>query len=619
MTRNVGIGAILGIVSEDGNAKSASPVNLYDRVTGKLLARALTAPDGGFAFNGLNQNSSDYLLTATDEDGTPPKNALSQDRVQPIPAHSGATFWGNWANLSRTLGAVGGYAGGYDGANAPQPLDCGWVYTSGTLPPTYDLPSMSPGAPHLSTIALNTSNIIFPAVSAGSRVNGWGNPAKISYEFVFDPTTATTVDVYTGALFMRNSSSLDVVDGSFIGSGISFLYNYATKILTLYYTTTPGTSYRGYGYWNSYYSKPAGTVDLTSATGPVHIVGTIVYGAEAKIYVNSTLSSTVDLSGTNATFWGSTNAGGYSPEFRGSYYARGDGSSPYYSAGTTVHIGATATYRNKVLSQAEVTSLYQALMVGVTPNITGFSREVVMDLPMWYFRFNDSDVSTTAQEFLSGETSTLPDSRAALTYLPASLSTSAPSIVTGGNAITFAGGGFRAQNAGVKSTSRRAFTYAFIINPTGTPTADEYLMVERASDETEYTRIRRTTSNTLTLTVMESGAAVDYVFTTPLTNGVDQHVFIVMDKYAGTLDLWLGDTSGVTKVETKTPSITWLDADDPILYRGDPHAVCFGGRINNAVTAGTDMFKGNMAEWRLFPRALTPDRILAQNAAMTTI
>lgn len=616
MTRNVGIGAILGIVSEDGNAKSASPVNLYDRVTGKLLARALTAPDGGFAFNGLNQNSSDYLLTVTDEDGTPPKNALSQDRVQPIPAHSGATFWGNWANLSRTLGAVGGYAGGYDGANAPQPLDCGWVYTSGTLPPTYDLPSMSPGAPHLSTISLNTSNIIFPAASAGARADGWGNPAKISYEFVFDPTTATTVDVYTGALFTRyaNPAAENLI--GYIGSGLVFAYKPVTKILTLYYSTNPGTASNGNGYVGNL--AAAGTVDLTSATGPVHIVGTIAYGAEAKIYVNSTLSSTTDLAGANSTFWGSTNAGGYSPEFRGSYYARGDNNGPYASAGTTVHIGATATYRNKVLSQDEVTSLYQALMVGVTPNITGFSREVVMDLPMWYYRFNDADVLNTAQEFLSGEASTLPNSRAALTYLPASLSTLAPSIVTGGNAITFAGGGFRAQNAGVKSTSRRAFTYAFIINPTGTPTADEYLMVERSDTDVEYTRIRRTTSNTLTLTVMESGAAVDYVFTTPLTNGVDQHVFIVMDKYAGTLDLWLGDTSGVTKVETKTPSVVLLDADD-LVYRYLPHAVCFGGRINNAVTAGTNMFKGNMAEWRLFPRALTPDRILAQNAAMTTI
>lgn len=613
MTRNVGIGAILGIVSEDGNAKSASPVNLYDRVTGELLARALTAPDGGFVFNGLNQNYSGYLLTATDEDGTPPKNALSQDRVQPIPAHSGATFWGNWANLSRTLGAVGGYAGGYDGANAPQPLDCGWVYTSGTLPLTYDLPSMSPGAPHLSTIALNTSNIIFPTVSAGSRVNGWGNPAKISYEFVFDPTTATTVDVCTGAVFVSNYVALTVTNTTVFNSGIAFYYNPATKVITLY--RAANASYNGY----TSNLSPAGTVDLSSFSGPVHIVGTIAYALEAKIYVNSVLSSTVDLSGTNSLFWGSSSDQYTAPEFRGSYYTRGDGNSPYGSVGTTAHVGATATYRNKVLSQDEVTSLYQALMVGVTPNITGFSREVVMDLPMWYFRFNDSDVSTTAQEFLSGETSTLPDSRAALTYLPASLSTLVPSIVTGGNAIAFSGGGFRAQNAGVKSTSRRAFTYAFIINPTGTPTADEYLMVERSNTDVEYTRIRRTTSNTLTLTVMESGAAVDYVFTTPLTNGVDQHVFIVMDKYAGTLDLWLGDTSGVTKVETKTLSITWLDADDPILYRGNPHAVCFGGRINNAVTAGTNMFKGNMAEWRLFPRALTPDRILAQNAAMTTI
>ena len=612
MARITGIGAIFGIVSEDGIAKTASPVNLYNRTTGQLISRQLTKSDGGFVFNGLNQNSSEYLLTATDEDGTVPKNALSQDRVQPIPAHSGATFWGNWANLSRTLGAVGGYAGGADGDNAPQPLDCGYVFTSGS-PPIYDLPGMSPGAPNIATIALNASNIVFPAASAGARQDGWGNPAKISYEFVFNPTTATTTDVHTGALFAQGQAWAGDGSGFYYHSGILFLYTPATKILTLY---------RSIGGANDAYTArltPAGTVNLSTAAGPVHIVGTIAYGVAAKIYVNGTLSSTVDISGTNTWFYGSSNTQSGDPEFRGSYYARGDGRSPLTSSGTTVRIGATATYRNKVLTQEEVTRLYQALMVGTTPNITGFAREVVMDLPMWYYRFNDADVLNTAQEFLSGETSTLPDSRAARTYAPTSLVTLAPSIVTGGNAITFAGGGFRAQMAGVISTERRGFTYAFIINPTGTPTADEYLMVERAANDAEYTRIRRTTSNTLTITVMENGAARDYAFTTALTLGVDQHVFIVMDKRALTLDLWIGGVNGITKVETLTPTATILDYDSGLTYRRDPHAVCFGGRINNAITAGVNMFKGNMAEWRLFPRALTPDRILAQNAAMTTI
>lgn len=257
-------------------------------------------------------------------------------------------------------------------------------------------------------------------------------------------------------------------------------------------------------------------------------------------------------------------------------------------------------------------------MVGVTPNISGFAKEVVMDLPMWYFRLNDADVSLTAQEFLSGDTSPAADSRAASTYYPAGLAPLAPSIVTGGNAMTFVGGGFRARNAGVRATDSKAFTYAFLINPTGTPVGDEYLMVERSNTDTEYSRIRRTAANTLTLTVMESGAARDYAFTTALTLGADQHVFIVMDKRAMTLDLWLGDVNGVAKVETLVPTATLLDTESPI-YRRNPSAVCLGGRVNNAATAGTNMFKGNMAEWRLFPRALTPDRILAQNAAMTTI
>jgi len=56
----------------------------------KLLSMRLTAADGGFEFAGLDPEYDGYMLTATDEDGVTPKNALIQDRIQPIPAHVGA-------------------------------------------------------------------------------------------------------------------------------------------------------------------------------------------------------------------------------------------------------------------------------------------------------------------------------------------------------------------------------------------------------------------------------------------------------------------------------------------------------------------------------------------------
>jgi hypothetical protein len=277
-----------------------------------------------------------------------------------------------------------------------------------------------------------------------------------------------------------------------------------------------------------------------------------------------------------------------------------------------------AAYQNKILSDTEVTALYQALMVGTTPNISGYPKEVVLDLPAYYFRFNDADVSISAQEFLSGDTGNSAGTEAATTYNAPGLTPQAPSIVTGGNAVTFNGGGFRAQYAGWCTSDRRALTYSFMINPAGTPAADEYIMAERRWDELDGHSIRRTVSNTLTATFRENGVLVSYPFTTALAVGVMQHVVIRLDKYAGTLDLWLGDTSGITKVETLTPSTTLLDADD-LTFRNRQRSACFGGKINAAVTSGANMLHADLAEFAYFPRALFDDRILAQNAALTTV
>ena len=86
MPHRPGVGAIFGVVSENGVAKPGAPVYLLDmrRDMGLgnavLLAKQFTKTDGGFVFNGLDPNYADYAVFTTDEDSSgetdPYKNAL---------------------------------------------------------------------------------------------------------------------------------------------------------------------------------------------------------------------------------------------------------------------------------------------------------------------------------------------------------------------------------------------------------------------------------------------------------------------------------------------------------------------------------------------------------------
>ena len=113
MGHKAGIGAIFGIVTEEGVVKPDSPVVLLDRENKKIVRRQNTDVNGGFTFNGLNEQEATYMVFATDEDGAEPKNALIQDRILPVPAYSGATLWANWEYVARRDGAMTVWSGDY--------------------------------------------------------------------------------------------------------------------------------------------------------------------------------------------------------------------------------------------------------------------------------------------------------------------------------------------------------------------------------------------------------------------------------------------------------------------------------------------------------------------------
>ena len=83
-------GTIHGIVSEEGVAKVDNEVVLLDHETLSILARTRTDKFGGYMFNNLDPDKTDYMMYTVDNDGAQPKNALIKDYVQPVKGNNGS-------------------------------------------------------------------------------------------------------------------------------------------------------------------------------------------------------------------------------------------------------------------------------------------------------------------------------------------------------------------------------------------------------------------------------------------------------------------------------------------------------------------------------------------------
>lgn len=98
-------GTIHGIVSEEGTAKVDNEVVLLDHETLSILARTRTDKFGGYMFNNLDPDKTDYMMYTVDNDGAQPKNALIKDYVQPVKGNNGA-IGGNFLGVLEALAPV---------------------------------------------------------------------------------------------------------------------------------------------------------------------------------------------------------------------------------------------------------------------------------------------------------------------------------------------------------------------------------------------------------------------------------------------------------------------------------------------------------------------------------
>lgn len=576
MPHSPGIGAIFGIVSEDGVAKNASPVALYDRTTFQLVQKTLTASDGGYVFNGLNQNTSDYLVLATDEDGSPTKNALVQDRVQPVPAYSGATFGANWYLRARRLDPITLFRQRFlNGVSLPALGDYSNDSFTGSM--LVDQSSITPGAPQMPSLRLNTGT-----AAIGMRAQHHQAPTGTA---VYTPPYVATLECV-----VNTTESWQIWLPGRVGGGngspiAGMSWDATAKLLR----TSCGKSIIGGGSTvpnladASYYSTFTDDVSAVAA-GVHHVVFAATWGDSLKTYIDGALFSTHSLSGLNSSL----------------------AANMVYQGLAICGIGSTlgtftiglVTFYPAALDATTVAALYNDVMVGTTPAATGFVKDLLIDEPAALVRLNAGSYGTE-NEYL---TNSYP-----LTHY-GTITVQQTSPVVGG-AMTHFGGGVMRGDAVCAQVSQNAFGVEFFVNPdSATPAATGTLLAGRFSDDSQsmWKVQQLITTGKLSLTLRcydNTNETINFNYAPPAAT--DTLVAIMIDKFAHTATVW---ENGVLK-DTQTTSGTYLLVGTNASWQ-------IGGlRSTSAVI--TEPFSGKLGEIALYGHTLTSDRLLSHYNART--
>jgi len=626
-----GNGAIFGIVTEEGLAKDNSPVYLYDmrRWEGvgekRLLARRFTRPDGGFEFAGLNTNYGDYMVMATDEDGETPKNALVQDRVSPVPAHSGSGHSAEWYLRAMQAGAQVGFIA------SP-------VHEDGTLPialrgffgrPVEDKanpanwppnPAAPPEIPLLAAMQLNP---LGRGIYCAGRMHPSGEtPASIEVIIDLDSLTTQTVPCIVVPIDTAGTADLStytavntvVVSHSSARNSLSRLYAEFsnTKLLTI--------GYSGFNNqrrpWTTALTT-IGSVDLAAYSGVKHIIISFSPTSKVQVFVDGVLAGEVvtALAGSAQHL----NVVGYTVM----------AVITSYDTATTAVVDADpiislAVYYNKTLTAQQALNHYKALYDNdLISIVSGYAREIVKDEPHMYWGMDDFDpierhyfASTVGGvDPLSGS----PDLYQRLNIVgnAASIDPLVPSPIAGrmsAGVVQANGNYFEGMNAGTHGWlfRDRGAVSCWVKFDLAAPAVNEFVTeITVRNSTTPYFEISRTTDNALSIRIWEAGAVTTYTFTeyTP-PEGAWVHIAIVIDKTGeenaeyGLIKLYAG-TESTAPVLVQT-ILTSLGS----LYTVDSFATETLGALPLRVRTMRQL-TGSMCELAVFPDILTPARIEA--------
>ena len=391
MPHRPGTGAIFGIVSENGVAKSLSPVYLMDmrRDTGignaKIISKQMTREDGGFTFSGLNAEYTDYSVMVSDEDGAEPKNALIQDRVQPVPVHLGAGHFADW------YGRI--FKDGADSAIIPFPVEenvlrplayGGRVWYGGEAADPTELIDI-PEIPGMAGIRLNTTSCLTTFNSQQLSAIG---PRSVEFIIDLDSFTSNSTDLYIGvapgsqyagttyrAFTTSPSGARNPERGNCALRLIVGKDKKVTVYLSSYIMDTPVNAPGNIGVFN-----------LAAYSGLQHIILSYIPSTSLTLYVAGQLLENKPISVNHDVF---------------------DSKCPGFEIGGTNNGYGVNCLIGPVVSYAEPLNAQQALEHykslfdnDLIPLRTGYADELGKEFPIWYYRFDDDDLSIGARSEL---------------------------------------------------------------------------------------------------------------------------------------------------------------------------------------------------------------------------
>ncbi len=624
MPHKPGIGAIFGIVSEDGVAKQSFPVNLYDRTDGAHVSRQVTDENGGFVFNGLNADTNDYQVVAQDEDNPPYKNAIIRDRIQPVPGYQGANYWGNWRKLAFDLGAEVLFDGSTDeDGNLVPPYCASAVPTcrgaGGTniVKPVF-APSITPGAPDIPGLDMNGTKLAvrqrqtrYSAADAVDKLHQ--NPTSLSFEFVADfdnlkPAGESQGRVEWGLSGCRDDRAVETESGYYYSYPIYASFDSSTKEITLFRNNGNGSQSN----WRSYLSSLTPDNETPTLSGVCHCVVVINYGLEAFLYVNGEQVAHYALAGTNS-YWGMYNSDTYGRNiFVGIIGYEGSSNANYYYGcnGIDGTLGPCAAYPFDLTAE-NVSDLYNALMVGVTPKATGYMREVLIDRPAFYARLCDPAGTTDTVR------TELRPSDLYAGYTSGTVTWQQPSGVAGGNGALFDGASnIRFDSDGAAQFSQYGYVMEFIMQPSNAlPAAEETLfMASNTSENRTGIQVTRDVAGKINVTHSASGAENFYFAHVFDDTEAPHHVAVRVDKQAFEATLFIDGTS----VETVSLTTSLLDYEVNTDMSTYWHTHVGGVAEDSGVIAPEGAFAGMMAEVAFYSAALSDEAIKRHADARST-
>ncbi len=660
MGHKLGIGAIFGIVSEEGVAKPASPVTLLDRENHRVVARQMTRSDGGFTFNGLNQEEATYIAYATDEDGEVPKNALIQDRILPVPAYSGATYWNNWLYSAIQRAMFCGWAGhvapnpANDNALIPQAFPSVYnddadnvagnvAFTSGSVTVNEYPAGQFPGAPHLPTFTLANGRAAFmlppypwELYSAGGRLRAHSfeftadlRNAAGEFTFGFAVSTTTWGGRHPCVLCTATGNN-----GNQPAPIISISYNPTERRIRLRYGATSSTF--GPVTATNWSGGVSGGSDLVNydyvfpsaedvPEGMVHIAYSIDPGVEVKVFVNGVVIASSDLSAQPTAFahfsdsW--SGRSGYARWSQSAIFiagARGGTSVPPNI--TQLTLGPFAFYPYRMLSEAEVLDHYESLFEpDVMPKLTGYAKDVFVDSPFLYLRLNDTTADVEDRSLCQANmineavVASFPIAAGRLAARfqqqnAALVTEEESSPVVGGMSTRFHGGYLRATGLAHGLSNLRQLALDFFIKPDAAAPGESQRLFHVRYFDTEHKdllTVDMSTTRTLSFTVrLSTDVNETFSFAHELPTADFSHVGLVLDKVAGEAYLYVDGVLEET-VSATTTSLWVAPYNTPAGLKTDLRV-----SIAGSVT-GTNVFAGHLCEFAVYPYALPTSRVLA--------